>query len=400
MAVLPLFLDSRWSMLNPDRNHVLGYMLRKTIYEQFCAGETAEEVRERINHLKEMGYSGVILGYAKEVVLDGDEVQALETRDVEQHAEASQDEVRQWKEGTMQTVELAEEGDFVALKLSGAGRDALRHLLQGLPLPVDLEAAMTEICERCRQRSVRLLVDAEQHVVQSTIDTWVMEYQRRYNRSFIFRGKPSALVYNTYQAYLLSTPATLSRHLTAAQDEGFSLGVKLVRGAYLGSDPRHLIHRTKEDTNRAYDAIAASLINREYNQTLMPDPGSFPSVDLVLASHNRTSIQKAQAIRNRQKHSGLPMIEMVYGQLQGMADDVSCELVQESRVVSEGSGEGPLVYKYLVWGTVGQCSRYLLRRAQENRDAASRTRDMQLAVIAELRRRAREQVGYEQTLFK
>ncbi len=43
-----------------------------------------------------------------------------------------------------------------------------------------------------------------------------------------------AIIYGTYQAYLKSTPATVSAHLRAAQEENFALGVKLVRGAYLG----------------------------------------------------------------------------------------------------------------------------------------------------------------------
>jgi hypothetical protein len=73
-----------------------------------------------------------------------------------------------------------------------------------------------------------------------------------------------------------------------------------------------------------------------------------------------------------------------------MADEVSCELVQASK-----SAEGnvkvdvPKAYKYLVWGTTGECMKYLLRRAQENRDAVERTREGRDAMAEELVRRVK-----------
>jgi proline dehydrogenase len=73
-----------------------------------------------------------------------------------------------------------------------------------------------------------------------------------------------------------------------------------------------------------------------------------------------------------------------------MADEVSCELVQAGK-----SAEGnvkvdvPKAYKYLVWGTTGECMKYLLRRAQENRDAVERTREGRDAMAGELVRRVK-----------
>ncbi|KAL2013057.1 hypothetical protein VTN00DRAFT_582 [Thermoascus crustaceus] len=377
MALLSSFAHSKSAFLDPDRNRALKYALAKTVYAQFCAGETPDEVKESIQNLKRMGYSGVVLGYAKEVVMDEDETnsvgppRSLEAEELRR--KRNSEEIQSWMDGTMKTVELAAAGDFVALKFTGAGKQTLEHLLRGLPPSPELEKAMVEICEKAKERGVRLLFDAEQQAVQHTIDEWTLDFQRRYNGSFTLEGQPRALVYGTYQAYLLSTPTTLARHLAAAQAGEFVLGVKLVRGAYLGSDPRHLICGSKDETDRMYDSIAESLITRKYGDILTPHPPSpttsapqdippFPQVDLVLASHNRDSVKKAQAIRNWQVRTGQPRIEIAYAQLQGMADDISCELVQESKEVLETKAadrDPPRVYKYLVWGTIGNRTRVL-----------------------------------------
>lgn len=342
--------------------------------------------------------------------MDGDETSMFERQgdkggiasaaeDVMPNADQILREIREWKEGTMQTVDLADEGDFVALKFTGAGREALRHLVQGLPPSPALQEAIHEICDRAKDRKILLLFDAEQHAVQDTINSWVLDLQRRYNHSFSIQGKPRALIYNTYQAYLQSTPKTLASHLAVSQNESFVLGVKLVRGAYLNSDPREIFWATKQETDNAYDAIARCLMTREYNdivQSANKKSLALPQADLVLASHNRASVERAQALRDGQTRRGEALIEMVYGQLQGMADDISCPLVRQSITASrdhslgqqQPHGESPKPYKYLVWGTVGECTKYLLRRGHENRDAASRTKDTRTAMFKELKRRS------------
>ena len=82
---------------------------------------------------------------------------------------------------------------------------------------------------------------------------------------------------------------------------------------------------------------------------------------------------------------------MVYGQLQGMADHVSCELIRITKITNAEEGrkrlDQPCAYKYAVWGTVGECLKYLLRRAQENGDALLRTEESQRAIKAECKRR-------------
>lgn len=115
MSILSHLAHSQSAVLNPDRNPVLRYLLKKTFYRQFCAGETREEIQKTVKNLKSLGYKGVILGYAKEVVIESDVATAIKSKPTNSLAE-TKTEVEQWKTGTMETIRLTEEGDFVALK--------------------------------------------------------------------------------------------------------------------------------------------------------------------------------------------------------------------------------------------------------------------------------------------
>ncbi|MCJ1288338.1 proline dehydrogenase [Xylographa opegraphella] len=390
LSLLSTLVHSRSPLLNPDRNPLLRYALKKTFYAQFCAGENLAEVRKTMASLKDMGFEGVILGYAKEVVVvEGGESAENEEPD----AGTVEAEVTAWRKGTLETVSLAQKGDYVALKFTGAGSRALHELTNCLPPGKVLKEAIIEICDFAKRRNVRILFDAEQTTVQAGIDMWTLAFQRKYNCEV----PEQALVYGTYQAYLRSTPATLARHIAVAWDERFTLGVKLVRGAYLGSDPRHLFWSEKEDTDKAYNEIAESLIQRRFNNLLKPLQGKesreFPDVNLVLASHNLKSVKQAMSIRKEQLALDQKRIHMTYGQLMGMADHVSCELILARKLAHDlqqppyEKRDTPMVHKYLVWGTVGECLKYLLRRAQENRDAVVRTEDARLELRKELVRR-------------
>ncbi|KAK2625505.1 hypothetical protein QTJ16_004817 [Diplocarpon rosae] len=396
-------------ILSPDSNPLLSILLKRTFYAQFCAGETSSEVQATVSRLRSLGFSGVILAYAKEVVLDKTQASApIQNKDTESESEARiKNEIIPWANGTLETVRMTRPGDFVALKFTGAGSQALYDLSQQASPSPALKKAIDSVCDLAAARGVKLLFDAEQAALQPGIDAWTLGYMRKYNKQV--NGEGQAVIYGTYQAYLKSAPAVVSAHLAAARREGFTLGVKLVRGAYLGSDPRHLICDTKADTDAAYDGIAEALVRRSYNQILQPAEGeqeAFPDVALVLAGHNTTSVRKVQLLCSQQKQRGEKGIEVVYAQLQGMADEVSCELVLAGRDARAGSVSGPesepgagtgdvkpatqdvpKAYKYLVWGTTGECMKYLYRRAQENKDAVERTREGRDAMARELWRR-------------
>ncbi|CAH0057733.1 unnamed protein product [Clonostachys solani] len=384
MRIMAMLANSTNPILSPDRNPLLGLFMKYTFYAQFCAGEKPSEVRQTINGLKDIGFNGVILCYAKEVVLSEDQIKSLSGAKGQETTHNIENELKPWAEGTLETVRLASPGDYVALKFTGAGSLALYQLQNRLPASPYLANSIDSICKLACERGVRLLFDAEQDALQLGIDDWTIEYARKYNTE-----AHDAVIYGTYQAYKKNCPQIISEHLAIAQKEGWTLGVKLVRGAYLGSDPRHLLHDTKADTDACFDAIAESVLTREWTNAVKGE-GAYPNTAMVLATHNADSVRRARAIAD----AGLAKAYISCAQLQGMADEVSCEIVDsKSPTGSVGASVQLPVYKYLVWGSIGECMKYLLRRAQENKDAVQRTRSTRDAMFGELVRRCKAVVG-------
>ncbi|KAM5343452.1 hypothetical protein ACJ41O_011989 [Fusarium nematophilum] len=379
LRIMGVLANGSSAILNPDANPLLRFFLKKTFYKQFCAGENPAEVKGTIAGLKKIGFTGVILNYAREVVLTDDQAKGLKNGAMETE-ECIKNEILPWANGTLETVRLAEPGDFVALKFTGAGSLALFQLKDRLAPSPALYKAIDSICQLAHERGVRLLFDAEQDMLQEGIDDWTLEFTRKYNK-----GLDEAVIFGTYQAYKKNCPEVLARHLALAQVEGFALGVKLVRGAYLNSDPRHLFHDTKEDTDACYDALAASVLTRQWSPDVRGE-GQYPSTSLVIASHNAESVRQSRAICD----AGRAKSDIAFAQLQGMADEVSCELVEAGQ-----ADKAKLLpaYKYLVWGTTGECMKYLHRRAHENKDAVQRTKGSRDALWSELIRRCKSVVG-------
>ncbi|KAL4896124.1 FAD-linked oxidoreductase-like protein [Aspergillus ambiguus] len=376
---LSLLAHPKTPLLDVSKNPLLNLLVKHSIYKQFNAGENKLEVQRSIRDIKRLGYRGVLLGYAKEVLVGESNVDPTDEQ-------AAQQEIQTWLDGTLQTVDMAQEGDFVALKFTGMGTQALQHLQQQAAPSAFMDQAIQQVCDLAVSRNVRLLVDAEEQAVQPGIEEWAMKYQKYCNSQTPGR----AIFFNTYQAYLCGTPATLAQHLDRSRREGYTLGVKLVRGAYLKTEPRHLIWPTKEDTDKCYDGVVEALLTRRYNAMLQSATESeLPPVNVIIATHNRDSVRKAHAIRMEQAVRAEDRgVDLSYAQLQGMADEVSCELLegfQDHGATS--STESPNVYKLLTWGTVQECMGFLLRRAVENTEAVGRTKQSQEAMLGELKRR-------------
>jgi len=104
-AILQRMLNSRSILFNVDRNPLLRWILKTTFYAQFCAGENKAEVQRFIKDIEAVGYNGVCLEYAMEV-LEDDGTQ--EVNDL--------DKITSWKEGVMGTIEMSKEGSFLAFK--------------------------------------------------------------------------------------------------------------------------------------------------------------------------------------------------------------------------------------------------------------------------------------------
>ena len=117
---------NRGYLLNVDRNPILHGILKKTFYEQFCAGENHAESMRTIKELKEMGFRGVMMTFAKETVFDhstGNEqglgVSALEaekTGEPLHHTAAKCASIEAWADGTLDTIDQLSDGDYIATK--------------------------------------------------------------------------------------------------------------------------------------------------------------------------------------------------------------------------------------------------------------------------------------------
>lgn len=251
---------------------------------------------------------------------------------------------------------------------------------------------MTAIVERAKQSNTRIFIDAEQQSFQPTINAWTLELMREHNvPANVTENGP--LIYTTMQAYLKSTRSSIIDHLRLSHEEGWTLGIKLVRGAYISTETRSLIHDTKADTDAAYDEIVKSLLEKT-----MPIPGvpqcEFPYVGLLIAGHNSNSVQQALAIENSIVASGGNSANCEYGQILGMADEISCQLVQmgqkEAANLLPSATEKNFrsrVLKASVWGSTQECMQFLLRRAIENQAAVTRTREWKTGLKTELWRR-------------
>ena len=245
-----------------------------------------------------------------------------------------------------------------------------------------MSKALREVCDDAVGRRASILVDAEQQFVQPGIDTIALELMRKYNHG------SRAIVYNTYQAYLKSTPETLRQHLRLAAAEKFTIGIKVVRGAYFSKEPRHMMQDTKQKTDDCYNMLARQLLDKSYPGV---DRKEFPHIDVFLATHNEPSVLEAHALQRARAEKGLTLVDVQYGQLLGMADGVSCRLLQ----LKDGKDSAsPAVYKCLSWGTLSDCTSYLLRRAVENKDAVLRTKAEYLALRSEVWRRLKTGLGF------
>ncbi|KAK2751171.1 proline dehydrogenase [Myotisia sp. PD_48] len=366
----PILMNVATTMLRSNLKQLTGtamfrYVLDKIFYAQFCAGRTEAQIKQTVRGLRALGYRGAILSYAREVDLS-QTPNALESANLES---IHQLQVAQWLEGTINTIKYAHRRDMIAIKYTGAGQRTVEMLEQGAQPDSTMANALDKICSYAREKGVRIMIDAEHYSQQKGIDSWTMDLMERFNKS------GEVVIYNTYQMYLKESPATLAKHLKIAKERNFNLGVKLVRGAYINSDPRHVIFDTKAETDNAFDNAARMLATHHIN-----DP-SAPKIGVVLASHNKESMEMMRELRREQIQKGLPRADVVYAQLMGMADELSMSLTQSSTTDIDDDAH---VFKYVVWGTTEECVMYLLRRAEENKDAVERSASSQKALWGEL----------------
>ncbi|KAH7136402.1 FAD-linked oxidoreductase-like protein [Dactylonectria macrodidyma] len=393
---------------------ILRWPVHQTFYKTFCIGSEKRSIETNITALRAMGLDGIVLAFARESKFGGAERPAGLTK--------SDPSLQEWVSMNLETIDCLTDKDYLALRLTGAGQAAVAemdHSSQRSLTSVDhkvslgrLEVfrdALDEIFTAASRKGVKVLIDAESSSHQPAIDHLALAAMSKFNTG----GK--AVIYNTYQMYLKSGVNKMIKHLKVSKDQGFTIGLKLVRGAYLHVEPNvSALHDSKEDTDNGYDDAVKFLLGGTLEEgsydtdgaAALKVSGSKPwNAEIMLATHNQASVDKALS---RWKVSGhtLPTMKspnggtvqsLSFAQLMGMADEVSLGLVSEGKEskVSEyekssGSSESlpPIgVYKYTIWGSFEECLLYMLRRAEENQDAVARTRGTAVEVVREIGRR-------------
>ena len=143
-----------------------------------------------------------------------------------------------------------------------------------------------------------------------------------------------------------------------AKTEGFYIGMKLVRGAYMEKENKRAEEKgyqspicvSKEATDINYDAAVHYMV--EHLDTMA----------IFAGTHNEESSYKLIELM-QQKNIAKNDDRIWFGQLYGMSDNISYNL----------AAHGYNVAKYLPFGPVRDVMPYLIRRAEENTSVAGQT---------------------------
>ncbi|MGB5189195.1 proline dehydrogenase family protein [Robiginitalea sp.] len=323
-------------------------IIRTTVFDHFCGGVSESDCLPVVDRMWEAGVS-TILDYS------------VEGKD-------SEDPLDDALAKTLEIIDFAKESraiPFAVFKPSGYGRFALFVKKGGGGRLTQAESAEWErvvqrfekTCQRAYDCDVPLLIDAEESWMQDAADELVEEMMRRFNQK-----RP--IVFNTLQMYRADRLDYLQNLHQKAQDSGFKLGIKLVRGAYLEKENERAeekgypspICASKQETDINFDSAVSYCLDH------------LAQISLYAGTHNEQSSYKLmEAMHERKIPREDPRIW--FGQLYGMSDHISFNLGKAGFNVS----------KYLPFGPVRDVMPYLIRRAEENTSVAGQTnRELEL----------------------
>jgi proline dehydrogenase len=341
-------------------------IIRKTIFKQFVGGETLEET----------AVVGDTLGkYGVQVILDYG-VEGKQGEDSFDHA--TEEFLR-----VINYAALQDNIPFISIKVTGLARFGLLQKLDEAPRlrsgihdheeEIDewdrVRERMYTICELAAEKNIGVLVDAEESWIQDPVDRLTIEMMELFN-------KERVIVFNTIQLYRHDRLHFLKLSHRIAQQQGFMLGVKLVRGAYM-----------EKERSRAHDKHYPSPIqpdkastDRDYNEAITYCIDHLDRVSVIVASHNEESnLLAAKLLNDKGLAHNHPHIH--FSQLYGMSDNITFNLAKEGFSVS----------KYLPFGPIRDVIPYLMRRAQENSSVSGQTgRELALIKKELQRRKAKE----------
>lgn len=313
----------------------IGGLIKGTVFEVFCGGETIEECDKTIKKLAESNI-GTILDYS------------VEGKSEEEDFENTKDEV-------LATIRRAKDDPnipFSVFKVTGiAPLGTLEKVSAGIDLPEKsqlkwerIQGRVREICDFAASLDQPIFIDAEETWIQNAIDQMVVEMMEKHN-------KEKVLVFTTIQFYRNDAIEMLKAQHQSAKEKGYLYGIKLVRGAYMEKERERAaelgypspIQPDKPSTDRDYDLGLTYCLE------------NIDTLAFVAATHNEastrllaTSMEKLGVARNHPR--------VFFSQLLGMSDNLSYVL----------SKEGYNVSKYVPYGPVRDSVPYLIRRAQEN----------------------------------
>jgi proline dehydrogenase len=337
-------------------------IIRNTIFKQFVGGETLVETIPVAQMLAKHNVD-VILDYGVEGK-EGEESFDHATQvfiDVINHA-ASQKNI-----------------PFISIKVTGLASHELLQTLHEAPRlrsgihDNEMEQAawdrvrerMYAICEAAAEKNIGVLVDAEESWIQDPIDRLTMEMMAEFN-------KQKAVVFNTIQLYRHDRLHFLRISHQIAEAQGFVLGLKLVRGAYMEKERAVALEKNKQSPIQT----SKEATDTDYDEAVRFCMDHIHSTAVIIASHNEQSnLLGAQLLDEMMLPHNHPHVH--FSQLYGMSDTITFNLAKEGFNVS----------KYLPFGPIQDVIPYLMRRAQENTSVSGQTGRELLQLKRELARR-------------
>ncbi|MEQ8905920.1 proline dehydrogenase family protein [Ekhidna sp.] len=331
-------------------------IIKKTIFNQFCGGESIKDCSKMINLLGDHNVE-TILDYS---------VEGLK----------NEDGYNDTKEEALRVIDFASTNDhipFCVLKLSGLGSTELMTKAQTKEKLTEVEKTklynaelrVDEIVKKASSKGLMVMIDGEESWFQSFIDGVAYRMMEKYN-------KDRPVVYNTYQLYRHDMLDRLKRAQIEAEVNGYYLGAKLVRGAYMEKERDRAeemgyespIHKNKE------------AVDKDYDEALRYCMQHIDKMGICAGTHNENSskllaqLMAEHGISNKDSR-------VFFGQLLGMSDNISFKLADM----------GYNVAKYVPYGPVEKVLPYLFRRAEENTSIAGQSGREYTLVKKELRRR-------------
>lgn len=332
-------------------------LIRSTVFDHFCGGINENDCLSVVDKMFTKGVSSV-LDYS------------VEGKEEEAQFDAALDM-------TLKTIEFAKERlaiPFAVFKPTGFGRFALYEKLgEGKSLSPEEQiewdrvvARFDKVCSVAHEKDVALLIDGEESWMQDAADDLVAEMMRKYN-------KEKAIVFNTLQMYRWDRLDYLKKLYTLAKVDGFYIGMKLVRGAYMEKENKRAeekgyptpICASKQATDENYDAAVVYMLE------------NIEKMAIFAGTHNENSSYRLMELMT-EKGIAKNDARIFFGQLFGMSDNISYNLAES----------GYNVAKYLPFGPVRDVMPYLIRRAEENTSVAGQTsRELDLIKKERVRRK-------------